>query len=140
MPHCYFVNDYQQSERGVLEGDVPSRAEHGLPPGGDVYDAIARAGERGEPPRKGPARLYRPDGVHEDGGVEREVGAGGQGTGVEVGSSASGVVLCNFNRLHKIDPQTFGAWMEVREEKRGRFAAVDLSGVGCLKRRAAARC
>ncbi|CAN0424291.1 unnamed protein product, partial [Hapterophycus canaliculatus] len=22
-------------------------------------------------------------------------------------------VLCNFNRLHKLDPHTFGAWMEV---------------------------
>lgn len=35
--------------------------------------------------------------------VGKSGGAGGEG----------GIVLCNFNRLHKIDPHTFGAWMKV---------------------------
>lgn len=41
-------------------------------------------------------------------------GGGNDGDGGGDGGSGGAVVLCNFNRLHKIDPYTFGAWMEVR--------------------------
>ncbi|CAN0314906.1 unnamed protein product [Discosporangium mesarthrocarpum] len=45
--------------------------------------------------------------------------AAGGGYGAPRGSprageeDGEGLVLCNFNRLHKIDPSTFGVWMEV---------------------------
>jgi protein O-GlcNAc transferase len=61
LPHCYFVNDYRQSElaKQAIEDPPPSRVEVGLP-------------------------------------VDPNV-----------------TVLCNFNRLHKLDPATFELWMQV---------------------------
>lgn len=114
MPHCYFVNDYRQSERGVVEkAPVQSREEYGLPPGGDVYDLIAYSmSERGEIFGEDWAICPRA-GVSE--GVRGVRGAGdGAKFGEAVREGGSDVVLCNFNRLHKIDPYTFDAWMEVR--------------------------
>jgi protein O-GlcNAc transferase len=61
LPHCYFVNDYRQSQlvKRAIEDPLPSRVESGLP-------------------------------------VDPNV-----------------TVLCNFNRLHKLDPATFQLWMQV---------------------------
>jgi protein O-GlcNAc transferase len=60
LPHCYFVNDYRQSElaKQAIEDPPPARFEVGLP-------------------------------------VDPTV-----------------IVLCNFNRLHKLDPATFQLWMK----------------------------
>lgn len=114
MPHCYFVNDYRQSERAVVEeAPVQSREEYGLPPGGDVYDVIACSmSESGE--------IFGEDwgccsraGVSEGGGGVQVAGDVGR-FGEAVREGRRNVVLCNFNRLHKIDPYIFDAWMEVR--------------------------
>lgn len=108
MPHCYFVNDYRQSERDVVEGaPVQSREEYGLPPGGDVYDVIdCSMSESGEISGEDWGYCSRA-GVSE--------GVRGVHVAGDVGEGKRNVVLCNFNRLHKIDPYTFDAWMEVRQ-------------------------
>lgn len=118
MPHCYFVNDYRQSALSVVDAPAPNRSDHGLPIGGDVVldgddttvgkvvgtNRASSGGWRGtgdEAPGHGAGKHEA-----EEGGGERGGGGGGAGAG-------GGIVLCNFNRLHKIDPHTFGAWMEV---------------------------
>lgn len=124
MPHCYFVNDYRQSELAVLDSKPPARADHGLPPlptpalaAGDDNNGGAgvrrwthpRIRDRGGPASAAPGQRQR-------GGDRAAAGRVGAlaGTGREVGTDGCGpVVLCNFNRLHKIDPHTFGAWMQV---------------------------
>lgn len=163
MPHCYFVNDYRQSERGVIDSPAPERADHGLslpppppwplPPateedkegGGILTVAAATSGAAplvrggrdygvGDRSRRA-THLRRGGGVHngESAAAWPPVpgrwrrGGGGGGRGVmkeqgalenvskarEGGGDGGRVVLCNFNRLHKLDPHTFGAWMEV---------------------------
>lgn len=166
MPHCYFVNDYRQSERGVIDSPAPERADHGLslppptsrplPPateedkkGGGTLTAAAAASraaplvrdgrDYGVGGRFGRASHRRRDGSDRGGGHNGERaaawspvpgrwqrgGAGGRGAIKEQGALENAsrerkeegdgrrVVLCNFNRLHKLDPHTFGAWMEV---------------------------
>ncbi|CBJ28382.1 UDP-N-acetylglucosamine--peptide N-acetylglucosaminyltransferase, family GT41 [Ectocarpus siliculosus] len=164
MPHCYFVNDYRQSERGVIDSPAPERADHGLslpppppwplPPateedkeGGGILTAAAAASgaaplvrdgrDYGVGGRSRRATHRRRDGGGPGGGHNGERAAawspvpgrwrrgGGRGTMKEQGAlenvsreregegDGRRVVLCNFNRLHKLDPHTFGAWMEV---------------------------
>lgn len=144
MPHCYFVNDYRQSEVAVIDSKPPDRADHGLPPllptrapapalaGDDKNDDGGAGGaDRWTNPRARDwgeaATPAAPAGQTRVGGraaAGREGALAGTGTGTGVGVGAGGctgspVVLCNFNRLHKIDPHTFGAWMEVRRKKQG---------------------
>lgn len=155
MPHCYFVNDYRQSERVVIDSPAPDRAEHGLPPlllpppppppvlrddeGVDDPLVVARRldNERDKSVGKGARDWTKTPRAHEGRSGGGRCGAtmpavprqqwhrGGNAVkeGVDVlegvgrgsgGGGGGGVVLCNFNRLHKIDPYTFGAWMEVR--------------------------
>ncbi|CAM9288553.1 unnamed protein product, partial [Laminaria digitata] len=127
MPHCYFVNDYRQSETAVIDDPAPNRSDHGLPPQRVVFpdnrenhpvgdDALQENrvhsdGQRDHHKKKTPTQEGGEDAREGSGG-----GGGGGGGGDEGGRAAGGsggVVLCNFNRLHKIDPHTFGAWMEV---------------------------
>lgn len=133
MPHCYFVNDYRQSELTVIDSKPPERADHGLPPlptpalaGDDGNDdgggggggagvarwAKSRARGRDEATSAVPGQRQRGGGASAGGGDGAAVGTGA--AAAEAGADdCSPVVLCNFNRLHKIDPHTFGAWMEV---------------------------
>lgn len=106
MPHCYFVNDYRQSGLAAIRSPAPVRSDYGLPSGGDEERGSGDVADD---------RRQRDDG---EPGVWGH--AGEQGSSVEqdqrqglVGSGVDCVVLCNFNRLHKIDPHTFAAWMEV---------------------------
>lgn len=131
MPHCYFVNDYRQSEVAVIDSNPPERAEHGLPPllipalagdddDDDDNDGLAGAGRWTKPRARD--RVEATPAVPGQGQLGGGTTAGGDGTltgagaGAGAGTGTDGrgpVVLCNFNRLHKIDPHTFGAWMEV---------------------------
>lgn len=144
MPHCYFVNDYRQSERVVVDSPTPDRADHGLSPlqllpaelpvDDDYADARAAAAaaaaaglfaDEGREIRKG-YQTGRRAGDGGGGGITSGAVAGRRGherggTAEEVlerrrreGKECGRVVLCNFNRLHKLDPHTFGAWMKVR--------------------------
>ncbi|CAB1106042.1 GT41 [Ectocarpus sp. CCAP 1310/34] len=167
LPHCYFVNDYRQSERGVIYSPAPDRADHGLslPPsprwplplatkedregGGILSAAAATSGaaplvkdgrDDGVGGRSRRASHRRRDGSGRGGGHNGERAAAwspvpgrwrrggarggwgamkGRGALENVSREREGegdgrrVVLCNFNRLHKLDPHTFGAWMEV---------------------------
>ncbi|CAM9502715.1 unnamed protein product [Ectocarpus fasciculatus] len=156
MPHCYFVNDYRQSERAVIESPAPDRADHGLslpPPaateedkeGGGILTSAAgaaplvRSGRDygvGDRSRRASRRHRGGDRHNGEGAVAwspvpgrwRRGGGGGGGGRKPVGEHGAlgkvsreregeggggRVVLCNFNRLHKLDPHTFGAWMEV---------------------------
>lgn len=100
MPHCYFVNDYRQSELAVIESPPPSnRSQHGLPQGGDALREVRNGSRSVNSSSSGSGSRERRGGKVAGGKTEEEKG--------------KGVVLCNFNRLHKIDPITFGAWMKV---------------------------
>lgn len=87
MARCYFVNDYIQRELAVITSPPVERSGYGLPPGGDDR----AGGITGDDQRR----------AQDDGSCHP-------------GNDA--VVLCNFNRLHKIDPETFRAWMKVKME------------------------
>lgn len=138
MPHCYFVNDYRQSERGVIDSPAPERADHGLPPPPPPGAAPAAGGEKdgSDGVRRGTTPVGRSGGGIGRGGEDtsgrgtsgrggRRRPGGGASTaaggglaedrGLGDGEEGCGpIVLCNFNRLHKIDPHTFGAWTEVQ--------------------------
>eukprot|EP00904_Undaria_pinnatifida_P003604 jgi/Undpi1/13244/HiC_scaffold_8.g02906.m1 len=117
MPNCYFVNDYRQSEMAVMDAPAPNRADHALPPqravssdsrGRPVGDALQAARLH-----SGGQRDNRDQAPKQGGEEEAQQGGGGGGDENRGAGGGVGVVLCNFNRLHKIDPHTFGAWMEV---------------------------
>lgn len=117
MPNCYFVNDYRQSEMAVIDDPAPNRADHALPPkravspdsrGRPVGDALQAARLH-----SGGQRHNRDQAPKQGGEEEAQQGGGGGGDENRGAGGGVGVVLCNFNRLHKIDPHTFGAWMEV---------------------------
>lgn len=99
MEHCYFVNDYRQSAVAVVQDAPPRRCDHGLPPGGD--------GDHGD---NGSDALVTAR-QHDIQSVRQE--AAGLHERNDGKDASDAVVLCNFNRLHKIDPRTFSAWMEV---------------------------
>lgn len=126
MPHCYFVNDYRQSELAVIDSNPPERADHGLPPlatqalavddgndgGGTGVARWAKPRVRGRDEATCAAPGQRQCGGGATAGDDPSLAGAGAGAGAEV-DGCSPVVLCNFNRLHKVDPHTFGAWMEV---------------------------
>ena len=117
MPNCYFVNDYRQSETAVIDDPAPNRSDYGLPPQRVVFPAN-RDHSVGDALRairlhSGGQRDHRDLPPTQEGGKDEQEASGGVGDESRVAGGGGGVVLCNFNRLHKIDPHTFGAWMEV---------------------------
>ena len=121
MPNCYFVNDYRQSETAVIDDPAPNRSDYGLPPQRAVFpgnlDHPVGDAVQATPVLPGGQRNNRDQTPKQEGEGEAQEGSGGGGGGggdeSRAAAGGEGVVLCNFNRLHKIDPHTFGAWMEV---------------------------